>query len=546
MRRGTKPSLRIWSTKRPGRASVDPVQVHSEFTTKTLALKTTHGNSDTRLGRWLHGEPHPQTDTWPAQQIRTVGISPHSRREVITPVECKDSANSPRGPSRVPDYQPTPIPTALSRRDFIRKFALLRGVSGSALDAIWRSNKRGYNAAHDAHFDRFQTFWRDTKPGYDLDPVAILPGDLVAFLQQMDSAGSSFASIKDASASISMACREATDGEVALGDKESVKRFLKSLRIHAPVGPRKQLVPNYHDVAALYQEAWDFGPNEALCEGHLKEKLIILLMVDTAARPSDIHRLFRTLTGRNAQIRFEGKDLFIRYFWSKEVDPGSSRSNSTNIYFSKWVKIHGTMPRITDTVETMRTFLQRTSDPELYATVHIPELQISAQPLIYARLERGKLQHSSVDHISNIMRRAINDRHLGQMMTAHIRGASVSKIVQLAPELTEQALALGRWTTPHTFRNHYQAPVLGTWAKLPKSIMDNPQQILRWGWTRTPPVNVSVAEYEQHPNYWVGRSIPSLGKISTFDNGDYTVNNTILKHWELMQLISEARNTFTV
>ena len=108
-----------------------------------------------------------------------------------------------------------------------------------------------------------------------------------------------------------MACREATDGDVALGDKESVKRFLKSLRIHAPVGPRKQLVPNYHDVAALYQEAWDFGPNEALCEGHLKEKLIILLMVDTAARPSDIHRLFRTLTGRNAQIRFEGKDLFI-------------------------------------------------------------------------------------------------------------------------------------------------------------------------------------------------------------------------------------------
>ena len=144
------------------------------------------------------------------------------------------------------------------------------------------------------------------------------------------------------------------------------------------------------------------------------------------------------------------------------------------------------------------------------------------------------------------MRRAINDRHLGQMMTAHIRGASVSKIVQLAPELTEQALALGRWTTPHTFRNHYQAPVLGTWAKLPKSIMDNPQQILRWGWTRTPPVNVSVAEYEKPPNYWVGRSIPSLGKISTFDNGDYTVKNTVLKHWELMQCISEAKNTFTV
>jgi hypothetical protein len=355
-------------------------------------------------------------------------------------------------------------------------------MTGAALDAIWQSNKRGYNASHDAHFDRFQTFFRDTKPDCEFSPFSILPGDLVTFLQTMETAGYSFASIKDASASISMTCREATDGDIALGDRDSVKRFLKSLRIHAPVGMRKQLAPSYHDVAALYQEAWDFGPNEALCEGHLKEKLLILLMIDTAARPSDIHRLFRTTKGRNAQIRFESKDLFVRYFWSKEVDPGSSRSNSTNIYFSKWVRIHGTVPRITDTVDTMRTFLQRTSNPELYATVYIPELQISAQPLIYARMDHGKLQQSSVDHISNIVRRAINDRQMGTMMTAHIRGASVSKIVQLVPSLTDQALALGRWTTPHTFRNHYQAPVLGTWAPLPKSLLSNPQQVLRWGW----------------------------------------------------------------
>ncbi len=95
------------------------------------------------------------------------------------------------------------------------------------------------------------------------------------------------------------------------------------------------------------------------------------------------------------------------------------------------MEIHGTTPRITDTVDTMRTFLQRTSDPELYATVHIPELQISAQPLIYVRLEHDKLQHSSVDHISNIVRRAIHDKQMGTMMTAHVRGASISKIVQL-------------------------------------------------------------------------------------------------------------------
>jgi hypothetical protein len=173
----------------------------------------------------------------------------------------------------------------------------------------------------------------------------------------MSSEGSAYAFINDASASISIACREATDGDVALGDRESVKYFIKSIRIHEPVGRRKQLVPDYYDVPSLYQEAWAFGPNDGLCEGHLKEKLILLLMVDTTTRPSAIHRLFRTMTGRHSQILFEGRDLMVRYFWSKEVGPGSSRSNSTNTYISKWVKIHGTVPRITDTVETMGAFL---------------------------------------------------------------------------------------------------------------------------------------------------------------------------------------------
>jgi len=266
-------------------------------------------------------------------------------------------------------------------------------------------------------------------------------------------------------------------------------------------------------------------------------------MVDSAARPSDIHRLFRTMTGRHSQIRFEANDMLIRYFWSKEVDPGSSRSNSTNTYFSKWVKIHGTVPKCTDTVETMKAFLQRTSDPELYATVFIPELQMASQPLVYAQWQHGRLQQASVDHISNIVKRAIKDKKMGSMMTAHIRGASVSKIVQLVPALTDQALALGRWTTPNTFRNHYQAPVLGTWAKVPKTICNNPQQVLRWGWTPQPPAGISITEYEKPPSFWVGKTIPSLGKVTKFQDGDYMVNDLNLKHWEFMSLVSETRSS---
>jgi hypothetical protein len=97
-------------------------------------------------------------------------------------------------------------------------------------------------------------------------------------------------------------------------------------------------------------------------------------------------------------------------------------------------------------------------------------------------------------------------------------------------------------TTPNTFRNHYQAPVLGTWAPVPKSICQNPQQVLRWGWTPKPPVKVSIAEYEKPPSFWVGKIIPALGEVTTFENGDYTVNGLVLKHWEFTQHISNARS----
>ena len=583
-RREIRPALRLWSTRRPVRASSESHQTPPVLNDGQAPVKRDHGNSDTGLGRWLHAarshhrQYSAQTDNTRRRPTPNSSrdIAPSSpsllqRREEqqsFGPVQVDASATPEEKPqpvlNRTTRTEGTGHPTQLDcstpsttlpesdsepidRRGFIRTFAKRQGVSTSSLEAIWRSNKHGYKVAYDAPFARFQQFFREVKPDCSFSPEHILPGDLVSFLEREHVNGATFASLKDASTSISMACREATDGNIALGDKDSVKRFLKSVRIHEPVGHRKQIVPNYHDVSALFQEAWDFGPNECLCEGNLKEKLIILLMVDSAARPSDIHRLFRTMTGRHSQIRFEANDMLIRYFWSKEVDPGSSRSNSTNTYFSKWVKIHGTVPKCTDTVETMKAFLQRTSDPELYATVFIPELQLASQPLVYAQWQHGRLQQASVDHISNIVKRAIKDRKMGRMMTAHIRGASVSKIVQLVPALTDQALALGRWTTPNTFRNHYQAPVLGTWAKVPKTICNNPQQVLRWGWTPQPPAGISITEYEKPPSYWVGKTIPSLGKVAKFENGDYMVNDLALKHWEFMSLVSETRSTvFTV
>ena len=362
----------------------------------------------------------------------------------------------------------------------------------------------------------------------------------------MQEEGSNHGSIKDASASISTAVSQATDGAINIGKKESVIAFLKSVRIHQPVGPRRKRIPDgYGDIARLYEEAWSFGPNDALCNRHLQDKLVLLLMLDTAARPSDLQHLYRITEGSQRQILFNGKDMQIRYFYSKEVDPGSARQNSSNTFFSSWVPVFGTVPIEIDTVTVMKEFLRRTTDAQIYQHVHVPQLQQMCQPLVFSTSRQGKLKAASVDYISHIVRDAIIRMGMGNMQTAHIRGASTSKVVQLVPTAEAAIMKLGRWTTPYTFRNHYQAPVLGTWAKVPKQLEQNTQMILRWGFQPTPPPGVSATDYVKGPKFWIGKAIRNLGKIVAFDleTGLYQLEDPPSEylHWTLMTAIAEAR-----
>jgi hypothetical protein len=145
----------------------------------------------------------------------------------------------------------------------------------------------------------------------------------------------------------------------------------------------------------------------------------------------------------------------IRYFNSKEVDPGSARQNSSNKYFSSWVPVFGTVPVEIDTVTVMKEFLRRITDAQLYQQVHVPQLQEMCQLLVFSPSRQGKLKAASVDYISHIVRDAIIRMRM-DMQTAHIRGASTSKVVQLVPTAEAAIMKSGRWTTPYTFRNHYR------------------------------------------------------------------------------------------
>jgi hypothetical protein len=145
----------------------------------------------------------------------------------------------------------------------------------------------------------------------------------------------------------------------------------------------------------------------------------------------------------------------------------------------------------------------------------------------------------------------LEEAGMGVMDTRSIRGASPSKIVQIFPDLKQDALRLGRWTNQKTFDNHYLGPMkLIDGSTPPASIKGNLQQILRWGFKPEPPPSVSVADYMKGPSFWVGNSINHLGRIVSFDEGIYSVESagvfhthetTKLFHYELMAAVSTAR-----
>jgi hypothetical protein len=268
MRRGERPSLRLWSTRERPTTSSDVVRTRLDFDAVSPLKKAAHGNSDTRLGQWLQSSrcksatdnatprqkrvPDPETEDGSIDITQldslhtttaTTGPAKETRKKARTVTSTHQATGPPKvDPPSAPVTGDTGATSPLTRRDFIIKFAAAHGVNDAALLDIWQSNKNGYNKAYDAPFARFQAFFRKTNPAEMFAPTHIRPGDLVAFLQRERDSGALFASLKDASASVSMACREATDGNITLGDKDSVKRFLKSVRIHEPAGRRKQLV----------------------------------------------------------------------------------------------------------------------------------------------------------------------------------------------------------------------------------------------------------------------------------------------------------------
>jgi hypothetical protein len=273
---------------------------------------------------------------------------------------------------------------------FIWHFGALQGIPKAAFQKRWEDPKNGYPSRHGAHFDRFAEWWESSYPTTTLCPAAICTGLLATHLTEQTAQGAHHDVLRDVSTSISMACIEASDQKHQPGNSYAVSNLFEGERRHKPT--RRQGTGVYQDVAKLHEELmWRCGPSGAMTLGHKKERIVALLAADSAARPSDIAKLFRVFSGWKQQIDFTTWGVRVRFFYAKEIIPGSSRDNSTGCWFSTWVHVHKTLPSEISTPECPRGFLDSSSGPE-FELEHIPEPELDCivQPLARARLKQGK------------------------------------------------------------------------------------------------------------------------------------------------------------
>ncbi len=97
---------------------------------------------------------------------------------------------------------------------------------------IWKVTKNGYTKAFDPHFQRFRADFLTHSPSNRFNPTGTQPGDLVGFLRREHEQGAAHPTLKDASASVSSTCAQASDCSTQLGSQASVIAFLKMVKQH--------------------------------------------------------------------------------------------------------------------------------------------------------------------------------------------------------------------------------------------------------------------------------------------------------------------------
>jgi hypothetical protein len=213
-----------------------------------------------------------------------------------------------------------------------------------------------------------------------------------------------------------------------LNEEGMAVAFRQSAMKNTPPTPKYE---DTWDITLVFEWARKLGKNESMSLENLREKVILLLRLDTFARASDIAKLYRS------EVKFAKEDVSVRFYRPKEWRP---RGKSSIGEFSPWITIRKVDTAVICTYRALQIWLERTT--KLAAKGVICRLgkkggDVAAETI--ARISQGVMEKIGIP---------------SKFRSQSVRGAASSAAFDFGAPLA-MVLSQGRWSNASMWKKHY-------------------------------------------------------------------------------------------
>ena len=366
----------------------------------------------------------------------------------------------------------TPV-LAISRSAAIRQQLRARKLPQAAIDLWFKRLKGGEhgptNRNHDRIWKDYATWvaFRRCNP-YDFDINHILGYVTeVIIMERKNAAGSARTFISMCSITRSVWF----PNEPALTDNPTIKAIEKGI-VKTRGAAVRQKPATYFSLYQVFNWLKSLTNNDRECKiDILRDKLVVLMMLDGMARASDLSTITRDA------ITFTDSLVQYSYYFTKEAKAPMEKATIINAYPED---------RRICTVTVLKIYMERTKDYRIRRVKHmIAGTDQWRTPLFVADYKtEGKHQPIHNERISKIALRALHGSGAVEWTSHAIRGATTSKCVNLLSSTKPRVCKRARWATDETFIKSYFKECHYILAEDPRFRDMTLEQVIRYNATR--------------------------------------------------------------
>lgn len=355
------------------------------------------------------------------------------------PSEEKGSVHNPKGVGGVGGSEMGDSRLQVIRRE-LREKGYTESVFRMCIEKYKKpSDQKGTLRGYQRSWKGFVDYCRSK--GRDAEVMEVT--DVANFLSFLYDEGALGSKVDAVCTALDMTRRMLFPSKKFLADEPVIAAIRKTAKIRRP--PLRDGKPKaYFDPALIFVVLRNMSPNSALGSGRLRQKAEVLMVLDAAARGSDLQNICME------HVRIETNILRIGAFWTKEMKQAGWQSLVFHCSCS--------LSRDTCTVCTVKEYMTRAMivrrrNKAIKLKLEAPEGTTEGTPLLVSH--RGKAAAVSIPTLRKDIASVMSQAGIDPSWTPHdVRGAVASKLWNLGAG-EDRVLELGRWSARNTFLNHY-------------------------------------------------------------------------------------------